>query len=42
VLRKFGDCYYQTGKFEAAKAAYQAVLEKDGSNEAALSNLSRL
>ncbi len=42
VLRKYGDCYYHTGQYEAAKAAYQAVLEKDPANESAQTKISKL
>ena len=42
VLRKYGDCYYNTGQYEAAKAAYQAVLEKDPANESAQIKISKL
>ncbi|MBF0202672.1 MAG: tetratricopeptide repeat protein, partial [Desulfamplus sp.] len=42
VLRKFGDCYRCLNHGEAARAAYEAVLEKDPSNEAARSALGKL
>lgn len=42
VLKKFGDCYFHLGQTEAAKTAYQAVLDKDPSNEAAKEALTRV
>ena len=42
VLRKFGDSYFHLGQAEAAKTAYQAVLDKDPSNEAAKDALTRV
>jgi Tfp pilus assembly protein PilF len=42
VLRKFGDCYFYTDQFEAAKLVYQSVLEKDSQNEAARANLLKI
>ncbi|SLM30724.1 hypothetical protein MTBBW1_2380048 [Desulfamplus magnetovallimortis] len=42
ILKKFGDCYCKMGEIEAARAAYQAVLEKDSSNEAAKKALDEL
>lgn len=42
ALRKFGDCYFYTQQFEAAKVVYQSVLEKDSQNEAARANLAKM
>lgn len=39
VLRKIGDGYKATGRFDAAIMAYTAVIEKDGANEIAISHL---
>nr|WP_321397768.1 6-hydroxymethylpterin diphosphokinase MptE-like protein [uncultured Desulfobacter sp.] len=42
VLKKFGDCYLKQGFVDAAETAYQAVLQKDHTNESARSALSKL
>ncbi len=39
VLRKLGDCYLNSNQFEAAKAAYLAVIEKEPSHDIATHNL---